>query len=137
MLNESLLKAYQETNYCFAEIVLNIGKISEEAKQILENFSPNGGIFITAWNPFGEIKSDEDNQKANSQLKTDLLAKGLEVISGYGESLDGSWREDSFFAYLVDEELSKDLCQYYQQNAVVYIDNKGLVKLILNPNEVV
>lgn len=51
MLNQSLLDAYNQTNYYFDEILLNIDRQSNEAKSLLKPFIPKGGVFITAWNP--------------------------------------------------------------------------------------
>lgn len=67
-------------------------------------------------------------------MKKDLLSRGLTLIEGYGESLDGVWRENSFFAYPVNEEMSINLCHMYLQNAVVYVTSDGLPTLILNTN---
>lgn len=132
MLDQSLLDAYNQTNYYFDEVLLNIDRQSTEAKSLLEPFTPKGGVFITAWNPLGKEVDLIDNELDNKSLKKDLLSRGLTVIEGYGESLDGVWRENSFFAYPVDEEMSLSLCNIYLQNAVVYVNSDGLPKLIFN-----
>jgi len=134
MLNQSLLDAYNQTNYYFDEILLNIDRQSTEAKSLLKPFTPKGGLFITAWNPLGKEVDLIDNELANKSLKKDLLSRGLTLIEGYGESLDGMWRENSFFAYPVDEDMSINLCHMYLQNAVVYVTSDGLPKLIFNIN---
>lgn len=130
MLDPSLIAAYQQTNYCFGNRALNVDTVSSDAQALLQRFSPKGGIFITAWNPLGEVKSNEENQIANLMLKDELNKLGLTIIDGYGESPDGKWHEDSFFAYPIDEKTSYQLCQKYQQNAVVYVDDNGLAKLL-------
>lgn len=134
MLSQSLLEAYQQTHYCFGNVVLNIDKPSAKAELLLKPFIPSGGLFITAWNLMGEPVDLASNELANEGLKNELLSQGLTVLEGYGESPDGSWREDSFFAYPVDEEISLNLCLPYFQNAVVYVTPKGLPMLLANPN---
>ena len=133
MLDNSLLQAYEQTNYCFNKVTLNIGKPSRQAAEILEPYKSLGGLFITAWNPLGKVATDEKNQSANIKLYEDLISRNLNVIEGYGESPDKIWREDSFFAYPIDKQLSIELCMVYKQNAVVYVDNDGLPDLMINP----
>ena len=134
MLDPSLLEAYQQTNYHFGDTLLNVDEPSSKAVYLLQPFAPNGGLFITAWNPLGKELTVEDNQKANQKLKTELLERGLNVIDGYGVSKDGKWREDSFFTYPIDEETSLKLCCDFSQNAVVYVSSSGLPELLLNPD---
>lgn len=134
MLDNALLQAYEQTNYCFDEITLNIGKPSKQVAERLKPYKPLGALFITAWNPLGEVATDEDNKNANMKLYQDLISRNLNVIEGYGESPDGIWREDSFFAYPVNRQLSLELCKVYKQNAVVYIDSDGVPEMLLNPN---
>lgn len=134
MLDPSLLDAYQQTNYYFGDTLLNVNEPSSEAASLLRPFAPAGGLFITAWNPLGEELTPEENQKANQNLKEKLLKQDLNVTDGYGESKDGKWREDSFFAYPIDKESSIKLCCDFSQNAVVYVSSSGLPELLLNPD---
>ena len=132
-----LIQAYRETDYHFAERVLTIDKVSIEAATLIKPFAPKGGVFITAWNPMDEEVDDDDNELANIKLKEDLLSQGFTVIAGYGEGTDKATgekhKEDSFFAYPIDEKNSLDLCIKYAQNAVVYVDYDGLVSLKFHP----
>ena len=133
MLDQPLLEAYHQTNYKFNDTVLNIDKRSSKAASLFQPFAPAGGLFITAWNPLGKELTVEENQQANQKLKNELLKQGLKVTEGYGESPDGQWREDSFFAYPIDKDTSLTLCCTFEQNAVVYITCAGLPILLLNP----
>ena len=134
MLDNPLLEAYYQTNYKFDDTLLNIDKTSFKAAALLQPFSPAGGLFITAWNPLGKELTVEENKQANQELKNELLEQGLKVTEGYGESPDGQWREDSFFAYPIDQDSSLKLCCTFEQNAVVYVTCTGLPVLLLNPN---
>lgn len=134
MLDQTLLDAYRQTNYRFDETLLNIDKTSSKASALLQQFAPDGGLFISAWNPLGKELTVEENKQTNKKLKNELLRQGLKVIEGYGESPDGKWREDSFFAYPINEDTSLALCCTFDQNAVVYVTSDGLPILLLNPN---
>lgn len=133
MLDPYLLKAYRQTNYHFGDTLLNIDKSCSKTASLLQPFTPAGGLFITAWNPLGKELTLKDNKKANQTLKEKLLKQGLNVINGYGESKNGKWREDSFFAYPIDKDVSLKLCCTFHQNAVVYVRSDGLPELLLNP----
>lgn len=133
MLYQPLLEAYHQTNYKFDDTVLNINKRSSKAASLFQPFAPAGGLFITAWNPLGKELTVEENRQANRKLKNELLKQGLKVTEGYGESPDGKWREDSFFAYPIDKDTSLTLCCTFEQNAVVYVTSDGLAILLLNP----
>lgn len=134
MLDPSIIELYYQTNYRFDETLLNIDKISSKASSLLQQFAPDGGLFITAWNPLGKELTVEENKQANKKLKNELLRQSSKVIEGYGESPDGKWREDSFFAYPINEDASLKLCCTFEQNAVVYVTCTGLPVLLLNPN---
>lgn len=133
MLEQSLLEAYYQTNYQFDDTLLNINKRSSKAAALLHPFAPDGGVFITAWNPLGKELTLEENEQANQNLKNKLISQGFRVTEGYGESSDGKWRENSFFAYPVDKDISLKLCRTCKQNAVVYVTYTGLPILLLNP----
>ena len=133
MLDPFLLEAYRQTNYCFGDTSLNIDKSCSKAASLLQPFTPDGGLFITAWNPLGKELTLEDNKKANQELKAELLKQGFNVIDGYGESKDGNKREYSFFAYPVNKETSLKLCCDFHQNAVVYVSFEGVPELLRHP----
>ncbi len=134
MLDPSTIELYRQTNYQVGDILLNIDKKSCDAKTLLQSFAPAGGVFITAWNPLGKKLTTLENEQANQQLKKVLLKQGLNVVDGYGESPGGKWRENSFFAYPVDQDASLALCHRFEQNAVVYVTSDGLPRLMLNLN---
>lgn len=86
MIDEQTLLAYEQTDYKFSDITINIGVYSDAVKQLLIPYAPLGAIFITAWNPMGKVVYDEQNHRANKKLKSILLEMGLTVIDGYGIS---------------------------------------------------
>jgi len=133
VLSQSLLEAYRQTHYYFSDVVLNIDKPSAKAEHLLKPFIPNGGLFITAWNPMGQPVDPASNKLANEDLKKELLSRGFNVVEGYGEHPDESWREDSLFVFPIDKQTSIDLCCSYLQNAVVYVTYEGMPLLLLHP----
>lgn len=120
----NLEEAYRNTHYTSAlGITLLIGSESPELDAILLISGLESAIFITAWNPFSEMKSDPENRKLNDKLKTDLfnLLPENRVISGFGEDPSGEWPgEDSFLALGISLEEGIRLARKYQQNAFVH-----------------
>lgn len=120
----NLEEAYRNTHYTSVlGITLLIGSESPELDAILSSSDLESAIFITAWNPFSELKSDCENRKLNDELRTDLLKLLPEnrVISGFGEDPSGEWPgEDSFLALGISLEEGIRLARKYQQNAFVY-----------------
>ncbi len=137
-ISDDLIAAYRNTNYCVNThghyFTMIVGRVSENSIKLMTEFNAHGAVFITAWNPFGEVYSLTENQKANDLLRIDLKAKKLSVLDGYGASPDGNWREDSFFAFSVSRSTAIKLCNQYSQNAVIFVDKNGIPELIFHPN---
>ena len=136
-ISKNLLDAYKETEYHVSlmsgDIVLRIGQSSLGIKQLLESHSVCGAVFVTAYNPFGKVLSDDENSSANELLRADLLNRYETVYSGYGSSQDGGWKEASYLALPASLPDAERLCQQYSQNAVVYVDSRAIPELILHP----
>lgn len=47
MIDEQTLLAYEQTDYKFSDITINIGVYSDAVKQLLIPYAPLGAIFIT------------------------------------------------------------------------------------------
>lgn len=135
---EGLQAAYRNTNYCVSApgqiVVLRVGLVSEGARNLMAACSAEGGVFITAWNPFGKVLSQTENIKANAALKKELEDVATIVLAGYGSSPDVSWREDSFFAFPIGKSTATEFCCRYAQNAVIFVGSDGVPELVFHPN---
>jgi hypothetical protein len=57
------------------------------------------GVFITAYNPFGQHRESSDNDAAQERLREELAAFTPCVFEGTGVDPSGEWPEEkSFFA---------------------------------------
>lgn len=133
-----LVAAYKDTNYCVSApdtaFILRIGHASEEAEKLMAASSAEGAVFVTAWNPFSQVSTPTDNDKANRVLKDELDKIASTVLSGIGSSPDGQFQEDSFFALPISRFMAMELCVRHDQNAVVFVHPNGLPELIFHPN---
>tara|TARA_R110002167_G_scaffold55792_6_gene158402 strand:+ start:873 stop:1400 length:528 start_codon:yes stop_codon:yes gene_type:complete len=133
-LPPALVQAYFEARYCFnadsKEIVLTIGNHSDELQEFLESNEYKTWAFISAYNPYSEELSDQENAKRQYLLKQTLEDLSYSFIEGKGGSDDKSWSEPSLFIPDVSIELAESLGVRFQQNAILY-GERGFAPLIL------
>lgn len=134
-LNESLLRAYEATNYVVHaaahKIVLRIQEPSPELKSLFQLYGKSAAAFITAYNPFSHQTSEEDNRRAQACLRRDLEAASIVILDGYGQGTIGDWPpEPSFLAIGIDRQEAEVLGRRYKQNAIVWIGDDGVPALV-------
>ena len=123
-----LQEAYIRTDYIIhidssTDYILNIGFQNLTWNQFLIDNNFSFYFFITAWNPFSESKSYEENKNANLLLKSRLLDLSLQLYNGVGRSWDSDWYENSYCAIGGDKNLANELGKEFNQNAIVYGSN--------------
>ena len=134
-LAPDLISAYEVTNFhvkAEPAFTLKVGKASEELKALFNQNNVTSAAFITAWNPYSKSLSVKENQARNDQLKNELIIRSLKFIDGFGQDPLGQWSgEDSFLVLGIDLEASKKLGNQFEQNAIVWMDEDAVPKLIL------
>lgn len=118
------MEAYKRTDYSvFADnktYVLKINESNIDWNSFLIEKAYSFYFYITAWNPYSNLLTHEENTKANLELKTTLESLRLLVFDGVGKSQDSVWYEDSFCALGGNKDLAIQLGKDYRQNAIVY-----------------
>lgn len=135
-LAEDLIRAFRETEYRVGQgpdaIVLRIDERSEELSRLYAASGCGCAVFITAYNPFSETRSVETNLSAHARLRAKLASLTPDVIEGAGADPAGAWPEEkSFLALGVDLETAKELGSQFGQNAIVWIGEDRVPKLVL------
>jgi hypothetical protein len=130
------IEAYLETEYRFGEgidvVTLRIDRRSEELARLYASSGAACGVFVTAYNPFGQARDIDTNEAAHMRLATDLRAMSARVTEGAGADPSGAWPEEkSFFALGVDLEAARQLGIRYRQDAIVWVGADAVPKLIL------
>jgi hypothetical protein len=121
-MDEQLLLAYQGTSYNVysPKISIRIGKANDELDSLLLKNNCNSYAFVTAYNPYSELKTKEENQKLNDLLYQDLKDQ-YQLLDGEGVGEDISWEpEKSFLILGIDYEKAKAIGVKYSQNAIVF-----------------
>ena len=126
--------AYRATQYRIGgpeAFTLSIGAKSDALLQLYRKTGQACGVFITAFNPFGQAQSAEANQAAQFLLGEHLRALSRHVIEGAGYP-SGDWPPElSFFALGIDEGAARQLGRRFDQDAVVWAGADAVPKLLL------
>lgn len=135
ILDQDLISAYKATNFhvkAEPAFTLNIGKVSNELIALFKQNNISNTSFITAWNPYSNSLSDDENHARNKELKNELNIRSLKFIDGFGQDPLGQWAgEDSFLVLGISLEASKKLGLQFKQNAIVWSDKNAIPQLIL------
>jgi hypothetical protein len=78
---------------------------------------------ITACDPFGRTRSDDENRLANARLAADLTHLGAGFLRALGSSGDGAHAEPSFLVWGVTLDDVMGLAAAYEQEAVFELTN--------------
>lgn len=130
------IEAYRKTDYRFGRgldaITLRIDVRSDALARLYASSGYTSGVFVTACNPFGQVQSRDANEAAHERLGVELAKLARKVIEGAGADPAGDWPEEkSFFGLGVDLECAKTLGVRYQQDAIVWVGEDAVPRLIL------
>lgn len=130
------IAAYRATHYRVGvgseSFTLFIDIRSDAVTRLYEKTGYSCGVFITAFNPFGQAQSVEANEVAQSRLEGDLRALDSHLVAGVGADPSGTWpEEESFFALGIDKNTARQLGQRFYQDAVIWIGPDAIPQLLL------
>ncbi len=130
------LHAYRDTLYRIGEgvdaLTLRIGVRSDELRNLFDRTGKTCGVFITAYNPFGQAQADEANASAHAELVSHFEGLAVTVINGAGADISGIWPEEkSVFALGIDEQDARVLGIHFRQDAVVWVGADVIPQLLV------
>ena len=130
-----LIEAYRETAYrveALEPFVLSIDQRSEPLGQLYRTHSVSSCAFMTAWNPYSESLSAEENSNRQTKLANDVRNLGFELIEGEGKHPNGLWPgEASYLVLGMSLDEAQKLGQQYEQNAILWCDADAIPRLVL------
>src|SRR5690349_9734543 len=102
-ISANKIDSYRATHYRVGSgaeaFTLRIDIPSKPLRRLYENTGHKCGLFITAFNPFGQRQSAHANETAHACLGESLRALTPHVIEGAGADPIGAWpQEKSYFA---------------------------------------
>ena len=111
---------------------MNVGKPSAELAEWFQINNEDQAAYITAWNPFGEKISDDENHIAEQKLITEIESRDLSYLKGESIDQSGLWpAEPSLLILGISLESAKALVKKYHQDGFIYIGNDTKPQLIL------
>jgi hypothetical protein len=124
--SKPIAAAYLATDYIAKingrNLVIRPNYRSAAVEQTLNRFKARTAAFITAYNPFGHIRSDLTNQTAQAALLVSIRHHGWRFIEGYGQGHDKRWpAEKSVLVFGISLAAAEKLGRQYRQNAIVFI----------------
>lgn len=131
MITTSLFEAYMATCYEIInpKIEIFINDENEKLQLFLKEHHIKSWCFITAWNPYSTVLTEEENIALNLLLKEDLNQHP--VYLGQGKDAQGIWpSEASFFVGNITLNKAKELGIKYRQNAIVFGEINQKAQLI-------
>ena len=132
-----LVKAYRNAHYFVhhgEEIyLLKVGEVNHALSDLLNSYGATSAAFLTACNPYSQVRSEEENQAAHQKLLSELTQAGIETIEGLGTDPHDDWdAEPSVLALGLSRSHAEQLADQFGQNAFLWIANaNALVNLKL------
>ena len=130
------IEAYRATHFsvCTAgeAFTLMIDVPSVRLQELYLATNTTTALFITAFNPFGQVQSEEANIAAHIALGEKLRALSKHVYGGTGGDPKGSWpKEESYLVLGIEYKTAVMLGEMFQQDAVVWAGSDAIPGLVL------
>lgn len=141
-LPSGLIEAYEKTRYTVddskvGKFVIEVTKVSEQLGVLQRSYASGSAstsaAFITAFNPYGELLTDVENQARHSLLVDACSQKGWSYYEGYGAGEDeAAWEpERSLLVVGIEKADAISLGNRFEQNAIVFCAETEPAELIL------
>ena len=134
MISAELTQAFTETDYIVHHelpFTMNIGQPCPALKSLMNEHNALCAAFITAWNPFSQQLSAQQNEVRQQELKAELKRRGLKFIEGIGNHPSNNWPgEPSVLVLDLGKEAAKSLCGHHEQHAFVWAASDAVPELV-------
>jgi len=136
-ISPALVRAYRNAHYFVHHgeevYLLKVGEVNHALSDLLNTYGAQSAAFLTAYNPYSQLRSNTENQAAQAKLLAELAQAGIETIDGLGTDPHDDWdAEPSVLALGLSRSHAEQLADQYGQNAFLWIANaNALVNLKL------
>ena len=130
----ALIEAYKNTKYKVFEpdLTIEIGVLNQAVNMLLIKHKSAEWAFITAYNPYSRVLTDDENKVRHDELKE--LTKDYITFEGHGVGEDPAWEPElSLFVIGITRDEASKIGKKFEQNAIVYgVINSNPELIILN-----
>lgn len=115
-----LLEAYKNTKYKVFQhdIVIEIDKLNYKLKELLNKYNSTEWAFITAFNPYSKVLTQDENIERHNELK--VLTNSYIIFEGHGVGEDPTWEPElSLLIIGITKEDAIFIGNKFEQNAIV------------------
>jgi len=135
-MDDDLIQAYKETHYTVQDaepFVLRIGEASDAVLACHKLHRVECSAFITAWNPFSQQLTAQENEDRQQALIAEIKGRSLSFLPGVGQHPSNNWPgEESVLVLGLSLEAAKTLGRRLEQNAVVCTGRDGVPQLVMD-----
>ena len=135
MISPSLLESYESADYhvdASPSFILKIGIHSAELESIYKTSHKYTAAFITAFNPYSQELSNQENKDRNHKLEELIQSLHFDYIHGEGKCGNDDWDgEESFLIIGISKEQASEIGKQFEQNAIVWCNKDAIPQLLL------
>jgi len=130
---QTLLQHFIDADYVVLDdqpIVFKVGEPHQGLALLLASFGAVNAVMLTAYNPQGQRRSDEENLDRQMQLLDRIETARLNYFVGRGESSDHAWVEDSYLIFDLDRDTAMKWALAFDQAAWLFVPADGCAELV-------
>jgi len=133
MNQKELIETYSKADYLIPalKIKLVVGINNPELNNLLTQNRVKYAALITAFNPYSQKLSKEENERRNEELKFNILKKWNCIDSISKDVTSNEWEEQGYLIYNINLIEALSLAGSFGQHAILYIEKDRAVELIL------
>jgi hypothetical protein len=131
-ISPELIRAYREAHYIVldegTEIRLQVGTVNLELARLMSNKNAHTASVLTAYNPYSEVKTKQENELAQTRLRQRLQEMGIATLDAIGRDAKEQWEpEPSVLALDLTFKQAETLADEFSQNAFIWIPKQDAV----------
>jgi hypothetical protein len=133
-----LIEAYKNTKYIVFDLNLTIviDKSNLEINELLVKYNTKEWAFITAYNPYSRVLTNEENRIRHIELIE--MTENYVTFEGHGVGEDPTWEPElSLFIIGISKVEASKIGKKFEQNAIVFGELNNSPELIILNEELI
>lgn len=133
-MDNELEAAFRSAHYRVAtpagELLLRVDERNEHLAALLREAGATQAALLTAFNPLGKRRGEQENRATQAVLVAGLAAAGHRLLQGRNADARGDWAEDSVLVLGIDRAAARDCAACFGQAAFLWIDAAATPRLV-------